>query len=47
MKAFVAGLIAALVIAIGSAAILQTVDKPSEVAFTTQGARISSGTHQN
>ncbi len=46
MKAFVAGVIAALVIAIGSAYILQTVDKPADVAYSTGGARVTLE-HQN
>jgi hypothetical protein len=46
MKAFVAGVIAALIIAIGSAYILQTVDKPADVAFSTGGARVTHE-HQN
>lgn len=44
MKAFVAGLIAALVIAIGAAFILNSVNKPADVAFSTEGARV---THEN
>ncbi|WP_430397832.1 hypothetical protein [Ferrovibrio sp.] len=47
MKAFVAGLIAALVIAVGSAYILNTVNKPVDVAFSTEGARVSPEAHQN
>lgn len=47
MKAFVAGLVAALVIAIGAAVILQMVNKPANVAFTTEGARVTSESHQN
>ncbi len=46
MKAFVAGVIAALIIAIGSAYILQTVDKPADVAYSTGGARVTHE-HQN
>jgi hypothetical protein len=46
MKAFIAGLVAALIIAIGSAFILQTVNKPADVAFSTGGARITHE-HQN
>lgn len=46
MKAFVAGLIAALVIAIGAAFILNSVNKPVDVAFTTDGARVTHE-HQN
>ncbi|WP_185973641.1 hypothetical protein [Ferrovibrio terrae] len=46
MKAFVAGLVAALIIAIGAAFILQTVNKPADVAFSTGGARVTHE-HQN
>lgn len=46
MKAFIAGLVAALIIAIGSAFILQTVNKPVDVAFSTGGARVTHE-HQN
>jgi len=47
MKAFVSGLIAALIIAIGAAFILQTVNKPVDVAFSTEGARVTHEGHQN
>ncbi|MFN4311787.1 MAG: hypothetical protein ACK4FK_14480 [Ferrovibrio sp.] len=47
MKAFVSGVIAALVIAVGAAVILQTMNKPVDVVFTTEGARVSPETHQN
>lgn len=46
MKAFLAGLIASLIIAIGAAFILNSVNKPVDVAFTTEGARVSHE-HQN
>lgn len=46
MKAFIAGLIVALAIAIGSAYILQTLNKSAEVAFSTDGARVTHE-HQN
>lgn len=46
MKAFVAGVIAALIIAIGSAFILQTINKPADVAYSTGGARVTHE-HQN
>ncbi len=46
MKAFLAGLVAALIIAIGSAYILQTINKPVDVAFSTDGARVTHE-HQN
>lgn len=47
MKAFLTGLVAALVIAVGSAFILQMVNKPVDVAFSTDGARVTHETHQN
>lgn len=46
MKAFVAGLAAALIIAVGAAFILNTVNKPVDVAFSTEGARVTHE-HQN
>jgi hypothetical protein len=46
MKAFIAGLVAALIIAIGAAFILQMVNKPVDVAFSTEGARVTHE-HQN
>jgi hypothetical protein len=46
MKAFVAGLIASLIIAIGAAFILNTVNKPVDVAFSTSDARVTHE-HQN
>jgi hypothetical protein len=46
MKAFIAGLVAALVIAIGAAFILQTVNTQADVAFSTDGARVTHE-HQN
>lgn len=46
MKAFIAGLVAALVIAIGAAFILQTVNKPADVAYSTGDARVTHE-HQN
>lgn len=46
MKAFVAGLIAALVIAIGAAFILNSVNRPADVAFSTDAARVTHE-HQN
>lgn len=47
MKAFISGVIAALIIAVGAAVILQTMNKSVDVAFTTEGARVSLETHQN
>lgn len=46
MKAFVAGLVVALIVAIGSAFILQTINKPADVAFSTTDARVTHE-HQN
>lgn len=46
MKAFVSGLIASLVIAIGAAYILDAMNKPVDVAFSTDGARVTHE-HQN
>jgi hypothetical protein len=46
MKAFVSGVIVALVIAVGAAYILQAVNKPADVAFSTEGARVTHE-HQN
>ena len=47
MKAFIAGLVAALVIAVGAAVILQTINQTADVAYTTQSARVSPEIHQN
>lgn len=47
MKAFVAGLVAALLIAIGAALALQQINKPADVAFTSANARVTHETHQN
>lgn len=47
MKAFVAGLVAALVIAVGAALVLQTINQTVDVAYTTQSARVSPEIHQN
>jgi hypothetical protein len=44
MKPFISGVIAALIIAIGSAYVLQMVNKTADVAFSTEGARV---THEN
>ena len=40
MKSFVTGVVAAVVIAVVAAAVLNMVQKPAEVAYTTSGARI-------
>ncbi|WP_298725699.1 hypothetical protein [uncultured Ferrovibrio sp.] len=47
MKAFIAGIVAALVIAIGAAVILENINQPAEMAFTTQSVRVSAENHQN
>ncbi len=47
MKAFISGVIAALVIAVGAAVILQTMNKAVDVAYTTEGARVTHEAHQN
>ncbi|HEX6957823.1 MAG TPA: hypothetical protein VF194_07545 [Ferrovibrio sp.] len=47
MKAFLAGLVAALLIAVGAALILQQVNKPADVAFTSADARVTHEAHQN
>ncbi|WP_300300218.1 hypothetical protein [Ferrovibrio sp.] len=41
MKAFISGVIAALIVAAGAAVILQTVNKPVDMAFSTDSARVS------
>lgn len=40
MRSFVAAIAAAVVIAVVAAAVLNVVQKPAEVAYTTTGARI-------
>ena len=40
MRAFLAACAAALVIAVCGAVVLNAVNKPSETAYSTQGARI-------
>jgi hypothetical protein len=40
MRAFIAALVAVTIVAIGAYVVLQQVQKPSSVAFTTGGARI-------
>ncbi len=47
MKAFIAGLVAALVVAVGAAMILQTANRTVDMAYTTQSARVSPDIHQN
>jgi len=41
MKAFIAGTAAALVLAVVSAFVLDTMNKPVDTAFTTSSARVS------
>ncbi len=40
MRSFVAGVVAAIVIAVVAAAALNVVQKPADVAFTTSGVRL-------
>lgn len=47
MKAFITGLVAALVIAVGAAMVLQTTNQTVDMAYTTQSARVSPEIHQN
>ncbi|HLT76102.1 MAG TPA: hypothetical protein VKZ87_01840 [Ferrovibrio sp.] len=47
MKAFIAGVVAALVIAVGAAVILQNSNKTVDMAYTTQSARPTLEMHQN
>ena len=47
MKAFIAGAVAALIIAVGAAIILQNTDKTADMAYTTQSARPTAEMHQN
>lgn len=46
MKAFTASLAVALVVAIGASYVLKMVNKPVDVAYSTEGARVSAE-HQN
>lgn len=45
MKAFIAGVVAALVIAIGSAVILQSMDQGADMAYSTTAARVTPDAH--
>ncbi|WP_176722017.1 hypothetical protein [Bradyrhizobium sp. LMTR 3] len=45
MKSFVAALAFAIVAAVGVAMVLNTIQEPSSVAFTTTGARVSDPGH--
>lgn len=47
MKAFLAGVVAALIIAVGAAVILQNTNKTADMAYTTQSARPTPEMHQN
>ena len=45
MKVFVAALVFAVVAAVGVAMVLNTIQQPSSVAFTTSGARVGDPGH--
>ena len=45
MKVFIAALLFAVVTAVGVAMLLNTVQQPSSVAFTTGGARVGDPGH--
>ncbi|MEH2547734.1 hypothetical protein V1283_004379 [Bradyrhizobium sp. AZCC 2262] len=45
MKVFVAAVAFAVVAAVGVAMVLNTIQEPSSVAFTTSGARVSDPGH--
>lgn len=45
MKSFVAALAFAVVAAVGVAIVLNTIQEPSSVAFTTSGARVGDPGH--
>ena len=45
MKSFVAALAFAVVAAVGVAMVLNTIQEPSTVAFTTSGARVGDPGH--
>ncbi len=40
MRSFITGVLAAIAIAVLAAAVLDMLQKPAEIAFTTSGARI-------
>jgi hypothetical protein len=45
MKVFIAALLFAAIAAVGVAILLNTVQRPSSVAFTTSGARVGDPGH--
>ena len=45
MKSFVAALAFAVIAAVGVAMVLNTIQEPSSVAFTTSGARVGDPGH--
>ena len=45
MKSFIAALLVAVIAAVGVALLLNTVQRPSSVAFTTSGARVGDPGH--
>jgi hypothetical protein len=45
MKVFIAALLFAAIVAVGVAILLNTVQQPSSVAFTTSGARVGDPGH--
>jgi hypothetical protein len=45
MKVFVAALVFAVVAAVGVAMVLNTIQEPSSVAFSTSGARVGDPGH--
>ncbi|MDI1263186.1 MAG: hypothetical protein PS018_08015 [bacterium] len=45
MKVFVASLVFAVVVAVGVAMFLNTIQQPSSVTFTTSGARVGDPGH--
>ena len=45
MKVFVAAVAFAMVAAIGAAMVLNSIQEPSSVAFTTSGARVGDSGH--
>jgi hypothetical protein len=45
MKSFIAALLFAVIAAVGVAMLLNTVQQPSSVAFTTGGARVGDPGH--
>jgi len=45
MKSFIAALLFAVIVAVGVAVLLNTVQRPSSVAFTTGGARVGDPGH--